>query len=384
MATIVNERDVLLQAASTRFVPPKIDQGQVDGLPGRLDGIESDIDGLEGAVENLMNTSGNFAIRASAMTFVGGSAGTSPSTITLTAVKGSGLTGTVTWSVFAGSATIDPETGDSTTVTGSSVTGHSVTIRARITTNTVTHDAFVTLNRLGAIAAQDKVNLTNQVTGSLASGNVSGLGALALLNTVNLNTQTTGTLNGKTQVTNLGNLAYANSIAANQIGAGTLAAGVVYAGEINADNITSGTISGVKFSTISSETEISIGATAGLPENGVIFGYQRTTGTGRVSSMLLTPAEKGGSYLTTRTNQRDAPLLRLNDVSSGLGTNFALLEVLNGWAAFLPKANQAPIRLGVSSSLPFDRSAGSICFNGGWLCFADGSAWYRSDGTKLT
>jgi hypothetical protein len=87
------------------------------------------------------------------------------------------------------------------------------------------------------------------VTGQLSSSNVSGLGALALLNTVNLNTQTTGALNGQTQVTNLGNLAYANSIAANQIGAGTLAAGVIYAGTINADNITSGTITGRKIMT---------------------------------------------------------------------------------------------------------------------------------------
>jgi len=85
------------------------------------------------------------------------------------------------------------------------------------------------------------------VTGQLANGNVSGLGALALLNVVNLNTQTVGALNGATQVTNLGTLAYANAIAANQIGAGTLAAGVVYAGTINADQVNAGSFSGKTF-----------------------------------------------------------------------------------------------------------------------------------------
>lgn len=378
MAVIVNERDVLLQAASTRFVLPEIGQEQVTGLTTRLGDIEDDVEDLQEDVVSLMNTSGNFSIRASSMTFIGGSSGTSPSTITLTAVKGSGLTGTVAWSVFAGSATIDPETGDSTTVTGSSVTGNSVTIRARITTSTVIHDAFVTLNRLGAIAAEDKINLTNQVTGSLASGNVSGLGALALLNTVNLNTQTTGSLNGQTQVTNLGSLAYANSIAANQIGAGTLAAGVVYAGEINADNITSGTIQGIVFKTLGTSTEVNIGGYGSS-----IIGRQTRSGT-TYNTVAILPTESGGSYFTTRINNRSSPLFRLTDESIGLGTNFPLLEIRNGWVSFKPKPDQAPIRLGVSSSLPFDRSAGSICFNGGWLCFADGSDWYRSDGTKLT
>lgn len=102
---------------------------------------------------------------------------------------------------------------------------------------------------LGALALQSTVSLTNQVTGALARTSVSGLGALAALNVVNLSTQTTGALNGQTQVTNLGNLAYANSIAANQIGAGTLAAGVVYAGVINASQVNSGTFTGLTFQT---------------------------------------------------------------------------------------------------------------------------------------
>ena len=181
-------------------------------------------------------------IETSATTFIGHGSPTNPSTITLTAVRSGGLTGTVTWSVFAGSATITPS-GDTCTVTGSSVAGYSVTIKATVGT----YSATIALTRLGELSAQEKVDLTSMVTGQLANGNVSGLGALALLNAVNLNTQTVGALNGATQVTNLGTLAYANAIAANQIGAGTLAAGVVYAGTINADQVNAGSFSGKTF-----------------------------------------------------------------------------------------------------------------------------------------
>lgn len=109
--------------------------------------------------------------------------------------------------------------------------------------------AYTTTQSLGDLATQDTINLATQVTGSLAAGKVSGLGALALLNAVNLGTQTTGSLgvgsvsglgalatqssvNALSQVTNLGSLAFANTIAANQIGAGEIAAGVIYSGRL--------------------------------------------------------------------------------------------------------------------------------------------------------
>ena len=181
-------------------------------------------------------------IETSATTFIGRGSPTNPATITLIAERSGGLAGTVTWSVFAGSATITPS-GDTCTVTGSTVAGYSVTIKATVGA----HSATIALTRLGGLSVQEKVDLTSMVTGQLANGNVSGLGALALLNVVNLNTQTVGALNGATQVTNLGTLAYANAIAANQIGAGTLAAGVVYAGTINADQVNAGSFSGKTF-----------------------------------------------------------------------------------------------------------------------------------------
>lgn len=226
MAAIQNDRDLLLQAASPRVVPIPIPIDRIDGLPEALKSLR---------------------IKTSATTFIGSSGATNPATITLTAEKLGGLVGAVAWSVIAGAGTLTPS-GDSCAVTGSTVTGTSIAIRARVTVGGVNYDAQISLSKLGALSAQEQINLTNQVVGQLAMGNVTGYGALALLNQVNLNTQTIGALNGQTQITNLGALAYVNALAANQIGAGTLAAGVIYAGTVNVNSLIGNVISGKSLS----------------------------------------------------------------------------------------------------------------------------------------
>jgi hypothetical protein len=65
----------------------------------------------------------------------------------------------------------------------------------------------------------------------LSSGRISGLGALASANVVNLATQAVGQLNGATQVTNLGQLAYANVVTAEAIVAGSFTGKVFTGGE---------------------------------------------------------------------------------------------------------------------------------------------------------
>ena len=237
MASIQNDRDLILQSTSPRVIPVLIPIDRVEGLPGRLDGIDDDIEALGTEVKSVLSKTQDISIRVTNLTV------TNSTSTVLTVVRKNGITGTVTWSIFAGNGTLQG-TGDSRTIAGNTITSASVTVKAAIGGK----ESFATINKLGAISTQNTVDLTTQVTGQLANSNVSGLGALALLNTVNLSTQTTGALNGQTQVTNLGTLAYANSIAANQIGAGTLAAGVIYAGNINAENITSGSFSGKNFS----------------------------------------------------------------------------------------------------------------------------------------
>ena len=232
MAYIQNDRDILLQAAAVRVVPVLIPIEKVEGLGDVISDINTDISSVGSLASGIRITSTDTA-------FTRGSGGaTTPASIALTAQL-IGIQGTVTWSIVAGSATLAPS-GNTCNIAGSSVSGYSVTVKATLGA----YSAQMTITKMGALSAQDTVNLSSQVTGQLASGNVTGLGALALLNTVDLNTQTVGALNGQTQVTNLGTLAYANAIAANQIGAGTLAAGVIYAGTINADKITGNTITG--------------------------------------------------------------------------------------------------------------------------------------------
>ena len=350
MATIQNDRDVLLQAAAVRVTPVPIPMSQVDGLTDVITDINNN-------VASVLNNTKDLYITSSATLFVGSSTSTSPASITLTANFKNNLTGTVTWSVVAGTATLVPN-GNTCTVAGTTLTGQSVTIRARVTVNSLNYDAFVVLSRMGTLAGQDKVNLTSQVTGQLASGNITGLGALALLNTVNLNTQTTGALNGATQVTNLGSLAYANAIAANQIGAGTLAAGVIYAGTINADKVNAGSFSGKEFnggiftggtirSAVSgSRVEISGGSVAGY----------RSTG---ASGFYLTNSGNLTLYGESLVN---APPLNINPTGG------------DGHIYLAPK---------VQATFPGKR-AGLIFWHDTWkLCISDGVNWYTLDATIL-
>ncbi len=205
MATIVNARDVLLQATSPRIAIPPIKIDQVEGLPAALKSVR---------------------IIASATTFAGKSGTTSPATITLTVERLNGVTGTAVWTLLSGTATLVPS-GDTCTITGSTMSTNSITVRARVIDGSVNYDEQIIINKVGAVSLFDQINLATQVTNKLANTNVDGLGALALLGAVDL---------GTTQVV--------GSLAANRIGVGTLAAGVIYAGNINVTQLVGETIIG--------------------------------------------------------------------------------------------------------------------------------------------
>ncbi|MCK9234922.1 MAG: hypothetical protein M0P09_01245 [Acholeplasmataceae bacterium] len=377
MATIQNERDKLLQAAPIRFILPTIPTSQVDGLDGWMGDVNDALGTLGEDIEHLMNTSSSFSISASALTFTTASGATTPPIITLTAHRGDGLVGgTVAWSVFGGAASISPTVGNNCVVTGSTVTGNSVTIRARLTIGGQVHDAYVTLTRLGAIARSDLVSLTSQITGQLANSNVSGLGALALLNAVDLNTQTTGALNGLTQVNNLGNLAYVNALAANQIGAGTLAVGIVYAGGINATQVNSGSFVGKTFTggtfTGGTFTSQATGRRTVIDSDDISF-YPASGGRSIIASVpgggLTISTSSSGSNLSVSANSFSSP---------------GITVASPGNVGIQISAGDAALRLNQVPNLPASRAAGGVCFYAGWLCFANGSHWYRSDGTQLT
>ncbi len=112
MATIQNDRDVLLQAAAVRVVPVPID-------PSRIPGLTETIAATKGI--KLSAPSNVFQIST------GGVA--SPSSITVTATL-TLVTSVVTWDIFAGTATLTGS-GNSRTLAAANMVSNSVTIRAR-------------------------------------------------------------------------------------------------------------------------------------------------------------------------------------------------------------------------------------------------------------
>ena len=356
MAAIENDRDIILQATSPRVIPVLIPIGGVEGLPGRLDDIDSDISTLGTEVNSLMGNTQDLSIRVSSLT-VDNSTST-----TLTVVRKNGISGTVSWTVFAGVATLSG-TGDSRTIAGNSISGSSVTVKAAIGSKEV----FATINKVGALASQNTVNLSSQVTGQLSSGSVSGLGALALLNTVNLSTQTTGALNGQTQVTNLGTLAYANAIAANQIGAGTLAAGVIYAGEINADNITSGTITGRSIRTKASGARLQISATG--PDSDRLIVYNSNGG----ANVII--GNESFFMLSSQTHPID-----VTAYGSSSGCRFRG----NTGAGLIAGSTSGPaMRLEKTTTLPTPVEGGVCYHSTHQFIFSNGSKWFKPTWTQV-
>lgn len=381
MAAIENERDLILQATVPRVLPVLIPIDKIEGLPEALKSLR---------------------IKSTATTFIGTSGTTNPATITLTAEKLGGLTGSVTWSVITGSGTITPS-GDTCVVTGSSVSGYSITIRARVTVAGTNYDAQMTLTKLGKLSEQERVNLTTQVTGQLASGNVNGLGALALLNTVDLNTQTTGALNGQTQVTNLGSLAYANAIAANQIGAGTLAAGVIYAGQINADNITTGTLVGrsIKTALTGGRLEIEPGNPPELKvyeqDASSTSDYAVRIAVGTGPQVIWARSTKGNYAIRASQVSPLFPLAALLAESTtaaeciyayatGAGQGLRIVSTGAGSGITIDARSGPDLVFTPRSSVPSTKVKGSVFFHTTkGLCQSDGTTWYSiQDGTVVT
>lgn len=347
MANIENDRDLILQATVPRIIPILIPIDKIDGLPQALKSLR---------------------IKSSATTFTGTSGATNPATITLTAEKMGGLTGTVVWTVITGNGTLTPS-GDECVVTGSSITGYSLTVRARVVSDGNNYDAQITLTKLGKLSEQETVDLTTQVTGKLNSGNVNGLGALALLNTVDLNTQTTGALNGQTQVTNLGTLAYANAIAADQIGAGTLAAGVIYAGTINADKINSGDFAGKIF-------------TGGNFTGGVFQTSQSQQSAVRIvgdsTGYIRVWAANG-----TETFNASASGVAINGVG---GAGIVGLSVgSQGPGVSISAANgRFALRLAPTSTLPPPQQGAIAYHSTHAFIFSEGTGWFKPTFTQVT
>lgn len=124
MATIVNDIDVLLQAATTRILPVT--------LPPTV---------LIPAVKAL-------SVKASAgMFLIAANGAATPSSITFTATLAQ-ISGTVSWSVTAGTATLTGISGTTATLTAANMTSTTATIQASVTDSGTTYTATVTVARV--------------------------------------------------------------------------------------------------------------------------------------------------------------------------------------------------------------------------------------------
>jgi hypothetical protein len=80
----------------------------------------------------------------------------------------------------------------------------------------------------------------------------------------------------------------------------------------------------------------------------------------------------GGNSLWARSQSGGDSILGDGSISNGYGGNFK------------GNATKAPLFIQPSTSLPSNRSYGSICMYNGWLCFANGTHWFQSNGVQLT
>lgn len=80
----------------------------------------------------------------------------------------------------------------------------------------------------------------------------------------------------------------------------------------------------------------------------------------------------GGNALWGRSTSGGNSILGDASTSTGYGGHFK------------GNATRAPLLLDPLVALPSDRTYGSVCFYNGWLCFANGTHWYQSNGTQLT
>lgn len=253
---------------------------------------------------------------------------------------------------------------------------------------------------LGSLASKDTIT-AEEITGGLSASNITGLGALALLDKINLGTQTTGTIDGSTQVTNLGSLAYANSIAANQIGVGTLAVGVIYAGKINVDQLNAGTLTGLSFD--AGNGNFTVDASTGLVKAKNFIGYKGAfTNEGQTTSSALRASSGGAGAAIEAVNSSGHAL-----VVTGTSTfqnlarfygNVTVDGTLSATVSYAASAGSAGscsgnaatataalgVKIGPTSSRPAAEN-GLLYYDTtlGGLCFANGSVWYKAIGTQI-
>lgn len=181
--------------------------------------------------------------------------------------------------------------------------------------------------------------------------------------------------NGLVTFTNLATSSGTTFIDGGNITTGTITTDRLIAGYLTAFTIQTGT-SGARL--VLGGPSYSHGLVGYNSSGTLTMGFNASTG--QVYSSNYTGGIAGDFDNSTSSN----PAIR--GINSGGGTSIrGDSSSSSGFGGhFKGNASKAPVLLEPLSSLPSDRSSGAICYYGGWLCFANGSDWYQSNGTKLT
>jgi hypothetical protein len=161
MSTIINARDVLLQATVPRLLAAL--------LPGNLTVATTNVIGFPDFYSSVRSVEISTTNQVFVSTTI---AGVTPSSIVLTA-KLNNILGTVTWSIVSGSATFTTNT-NTLSIANSGMTSNVVVFQASVTSNGVTYTDRTTVVKVVQDSSTVTAFLTNETfsVAALAAGSV--------------------------------------------------------------------------------------------------------------------------------------------------------------------------------------------------------------------
>jgi len=161
MSTIINARDVLLQATVPRLLPAL--------LPGNLTVATTNVIGFPDFYSSVRSVEISTTNQVFVSTTI---AGVTPSSIVLTA-KLNNILGTVTWSIVSGSATFTTNT-NTLSIANSGMTSNVVVFQASVTSNGITYTDRTTVVKVVQGSSTVTAFLTNETfsVAALAAGSV--------------------------------------------------------------------------------------------------------------------------------------------------------------------------------------------------------------------
>ena len=423
MATIQNDRDVLLQAAAVRVVPVPID-------PALIPGLTETIAATKGI--KLSAPSNVFQIST------GGVA--SPSSITVTATL-TLVTSTITWDIFAGTATLTGS-GNSRTLTAANMVSNSVTIRARVQES----GGPIYTDYWTVAKTADGLNGTNGTNGERGSitafgtlsnlvaypGRAGGRARWAAGSATEGNAGTADTAARNVIWQRLGNSGSAPSNAHMRLGdtvtltnsgqtvsatgywtgaawdtPGTVIDGnLLVGGNVSGQEFTGGTFTGATFRTAPSGDRTVINgadnsitiykASTPIFQCSPALGFTRITAIGGVSALEVRGGsgpgidiDSSGNATSFKTTGANTNAVMGQHVASGDGAGVYGSAIYTGVGVFGQSSQghggvfqnvnggKSALKLVPTNVLPSDKSAGSICYHSTHgFCVANGTNWY--------